>query len=166
LEIRQLNKSDEISLINLINEIENSLIDKTWWLPIKKEARENFFNKEWTIFYGAFENSKLIGASALFLNEYEYGETVSYLNIDKKSVGEVGRCMVHPDYRGKNLLFIINSRIIEEAKEKKLNYLVATAHPENIASNKSLKKTGFKIMKTIVKEKIYPRNILLLEINN
>jgi len=165
MEIRKLNTDDKTQLFNLIKVIETNLPDNTWWLPIKEKAKEEFFNENWTIFVGAFENNILIGASALFLNEYEFGEAASYLEDNSKQIfAEIGRCMVHPNYRGKNILYLLNDNLIKEAKKLNKTHLIATAHPNNIPSNTSLQKSGFKIVKTIVKDKIYPRNILLLDL--
>ncbi|MBE5745772.1 MAG: GNAT family N-acetyltransferase [Clostridiales bacterium] len=164
--IRKLTEKDKNLLYNLINNIEANLEDKTFWLPIKDKAKENFFNENWTLFYGAFKDDKLIGACALFFNEYEYGETLSYLkHIPINSCAEIGRCMVHPDYRGNNIMQLINAKLIKEAKKRNINYILATAHPKNFASNISFEKLNFKSIKTIVKENIYSRNIWLLNLD-
>lgn len=160
--IRQLTVKDKEELMNLIDIIEDKLVDKTWWLPIDDKSRSNFFNEDWCTFYGVFENNKLIAASALFLDDYEFGEVADHIKSTYNGkFGEIGRCMVLPEYRGNNYVYKINLELVKIAKKLKLDYIIATAHPENLASNKSLEKLGMNKVAYIVKEEIYPRNILL-----
>ena len=53
----------------------------------------------------------------------------------------------------------INSVIMSEAKNQGFVYLVATAHPDNIASNTSLSKLGLSYKKTVVRTGGYLRNV-------
>lgn len=164
MEIRQLTVKDEASLKDLIDCIEAHVINPQWWLPIKREAYDNFLNPEWTIFLGAFEKGLLIGASALFLNEFEYGESLNAVSPQTMPVAEIGRCMVRPEFRGKNIMFLLNRQLYIIAKNRGVRTLIATAHPDNIASNTSLQKLGMKIETCILKENMYWRNILLMKI--
>jgi len=166
MKIRILSQEDEKSLDDLIYEIENSLIDKTWWLPIKKEEKKHYFNPQKILFFGGFIDGKLIGASALFLDVNDYSDLISYLDINKDEVLKIGRSMVHPDYRGMNRMHKINDYILNYAKKYNKKHFIAIAHPENIASNKSLHKTGFRVEKTIIKDEKYLRNIFLLELRS
>lgn len=161
---RQLEQDDSESLYMLINDIECSLPDATWWLPIKKTAQEHFFDKSWTIFYGAFDKDKLVAASGLFINPYEYAECAIQLGLNLDKTAEIGRCMVLPDYRGHNLMFMLNKLLIEEALKLDRSTIIATAHPNNISSNKSLIKLGMSIKGEIVKMDSYPRNILVMHL--
>lgn len=54
--------------------------------------------------------------------------------------------------------------LINEAKKLKLEYIVITVHPENIASNKATQYTGAKIVKTTNIGQ-YLRNIYLLHVD-
>lgn len=131
----------------------------------KKNSKENFFNEEWTIFLGAFDKEELIGASALFLNKYEYEETINKLNLSKSfSFAEIGRCMVQPKHRGQNIMLSLNSELIKIAKLLNINYLVATAHPQNLPSKTSLEKLGMQKVDTIIKYNSFPRDIYLYKV--
>ena len=72
---RWLTKTDEKQLLLLIDDIENGLINKDYWLPIRDESRKHFLNPDWTHFIGVFDENKLVAASALFLNPFDYEET-------------------------------------------------------------------------------------------
>ena len=107
MNIRVLDKNDKASLEQLIYTIENALPVPEWWIPIDDIERSHFFDADWTCFLGAFnDDNELVAASALFFNEHEFAEEAEKLGLDIRStnVAEVGRCMVHPDFRGHNLM--------------------------------------------------------------
>ncbi len=165
--IRELVMSDEASLTVLIEKIESALINKDFWLPINDTSRMHFLDKKWTRFYGAFEDEKLIGASALFLDQHEFGESLSQLDdatMIPDEVAEIGRSMVLPNYRGKNLLLDINRYVVEEAVRLGKKYLIATIHPDNIPSRKSFEKLGMQKSLTYTKSCGYIRDIYLMEL--
>lgn len=165
IQIRKLNIKDKDKLFSLINLIEDNLSNNAFWLPIQEKAKDNFFNEDWVVFLGAFNDDKLIGASALFLNKYEYEETVESLNMPKNfTFAEIGRCMVDPDYRGQNIMYTLNLKLIKIAKKLQVDYLVATAHPQNLPSKTSLKKLGMKKVNTIIKYNSFPRDIYLYKV--
>ena len=162
MNIRKLSIQDRPQLEKLIFAIETSLPNKDFWLPINDTARKHFFDGEWTEFIGVFDSEVLVGAAALFYNEHEYGESASHLCLDGKRIAEIGRAMVHPDYRGQNLLYRLNLRLLEIAREKSIDVILATIHPENMPSKKSFEKLGFKKEKTYLKGGRYLRDIYVL----
>jgi RimJ/RimL family protein N-acetyltransferase len=165
LQFRQLSIDDKAELEELITLTESTIKHSDWWLPISDISRQHFFDEEWTCFYGGFLNEKLISASALFFNENEFGESRDKLGIGTCKIAEIGRCMVNPENQGNNLMFKINSILYSIAKEKEIQYLIATAHPDNLSSCKSLEKLGFVRKNTILKNSKYLRNIYLAEVN-
>ncbi len=162
LEIRKITLSDSEQLLKLIANIEGSLEDKTYWLPVDDESKEHFFDDSWTEFYGMFDdNQVLVAAAALFYNKHEYGESLSHLEKKYDKVAEIGRCMVNPSYRGHNYLRQINNELASAAKEKGIEYLLATVHPDNKPSQKSFMGSGFEKQAAYVKNGNYPRDILI-----
>ncbi len=164
--IKKLTKADRPALFSLIDVIESRLENKAFWLPLNDVAKLHFFDDEWTEFYGMFEDDHLVGAAALFYNEFEFGESLRHLGRRIENVAEIGRAMVHPDHRGKNILFHINLKLLEVAKSKNVKNIVATIHPDNIPSQKSFAKLGLKKECTYTKENGYVRDILLLTIDS
>lgn len=167
--VRKLNENDKSALYGLIDIIEENLPDENFWLPMKETARSHFFDPAWTEFYGLFDEEKLVGAAALFYNEYEFGESLEHLSsvgfdLYGKTVAELGRAMVHPNYRGNNLLFEINAHLLKRAREKNIDLLIATVYPENMPSQKSLKKLGMVKQTTYRKSDGFVRDILTLEL--
>ncbi|OCL94362.1 hypothetical protein [Arcobacter porcinus] len=66
--------------------------------------------------------------------------------------------------RGKKCMLNLNKILLDLAKEKNIKYIIATAHPKNIASNKSLKNLNMVFVKEIIRSN-YPRNLYILELN-
>lgn len=180
MEFRILDEKDRSQLEELVNIIEANLPDKKWWLPISEESRRDFFNKEKTYFIGAFDGEKLAAACGLFLDENEYYEEIEAI---KKACGEetfsitasdsyrvitdvaeIGRCMVKPEYRGQGLMYRINMKLVELAKEMGMEYIVATAHPDNLPSNGSFIKMNMENKCTKMLWGGYLRNVYMMKL--
>ena len=164
MEIKKLSIKDKNQLEALISVVEENIENRDFWLPINNISKEHFFDESWTEFIGMFEGDALIAAVALFFNEHEYGESLRELGVKGKKVAEIGRAMVHPDYRGHNILYQLNLCLLKEAKEKNIDMLLATIHPQNLPSQKSFQKLGMKKQHTYVKGNAYLRDIYTLDI--
>ena len=164
MKFRKLTAEDEQKLLGLIDVIEENLDNKEFWLPINEMSKNHFFDATWTEFYGAFDGDNLVASAALFYNEHEYRESLQKLNLKITSVAEIGRAMVHPEYRGNNLLYSINLKLVDIAREKNIEYLLATIHPENIPSQKSFIKLGMTKQTTYRKNCGYVRDIYLMKV--
>ena len=162
ISIRRMNISDKNQFDELIKIIEDNVTNHDLWMPIKKEARSHFFDESWTLLFGYYIDDVLVGSSALFLNEFEYKESVDAIGGCISPIAEIGRCMVLPKYRNQGIMLEINKVIVNEAKKMGIKTLIATAHPKNYASNATLIKLGMEIVKTINKEGKYLRNVLRL----
>jgi predicted acetyltransferase len=65
--------------------------------------------------------------------------------------------------RSKGYMLNLNKKLLEVAKTKKIKYILATAHPENISSNKSLQNLKMKFIKEFTRHN-FPRNLYILEL--
>ncbi|TLS73101.1 hypothetical protein FE244_03255 [Aliarcobacter thereius] len=123
--------------------------------------KENF---EDTIFYGFFKDEKLLSISGLFFDVYDFKDELNKLNIVPKYCAEIGASMTLRSARGQKCMLNLNKRLLALAKEKNIKYIIATAHPKNIASNKSLQNLNMKFIKEIIRSN-YPRNLYILELS-
>ena len=165
MNIRILDKNDKAALEQLIYTIENALPVPEWWIPIDDIERSHFFDADWTCFLGAFnDDNELVAASALFFNEHEFAEEAEKLGLDIRStnVAEVGRCMVHPDFRGHNLMCELNKRLCSIARNRGIDTILAVAHPDNVASNSSFRRLGAELKATATVFGSYRRNMYIL----
>jgi RimJ/RimL family protein N-acetyltransferase len=155
IDTRVLTESDAAALDDLIEVIESNLEHKEWWLPITKKSRSLFFDGKSAVLMGAFDGNKLVAASGMFFYEVLSETNVSTLSDE---LAEIGRCMVLPKYRGDNLMLKLNRELVAKARELGKKGLVATAHPDNIASCRSLETLGFTKKCLVKKWNNYSRN--------
>ena len=160
IKVRQLTIEDKPALEKLIKDVEDTVSNKAFWLPISEESENHFFDVSWTVFLGAFLGGELLGALGLFFDENEYGESRDALNLEG-NIAEYGRAMVLSEYRNKGIMNIISKEMNHYVCGYNLEYLVATVHPDNEPSQKFLKKDGFIKKGHIVKMNKYPRDILV-----
>ena len=112
-----------------------------------------------------FDGTRLIAAVALFYNEHEFGESLKQLGQPLGTVAEIGRAMVHPVYRGNNLLYRLNTELLKAAKGKGIDTVLATIHPDNLPSQRSFQKLGLVKQCTYVKGDRYVRDIYTMKLN-
>ena len=162
--LRDLTEADTHALDLLIQDIEATLPDEKFWLPITETSKAHFFDDEWTHFLGAFVHDELVGAAALFFNENEWGESREKLGIQSTSIAEFGRAMIRSDFRGKGIMSMIAAELARIAKERPVDYLLATVHPNNIPSQKTVTRMGMHKAGFCVKNDGFERDIFLREL--
>ena len=81
------------------------------------------------------------------------------LNIQTNYCAEIGASMTLKSARGKKCMLNINKKI-KLSKDKGLKYIIATAHPDNIASNISLRNLNMKFIKEFSRQS-FPRNLYI-----
>ncbi|RBQ30097.1 hypothetical protein [Aliarcobacter vitoriensis] len=115
------------------------------------------------IFYGCLEGEHLIALSGLIFDVEDFYDELTLLNIKLTDCVEIGASMTLLSARGKGCMLNINKELIKIAKAKNIKYLLATAHPNNIASNKSLTNLGMKFIKEY-KRHGYLRNLYIKDL--
>lgn len=164
-EIKRLDKSHLDGFCHVNDTILKNLTNPEWYIPIPKDALPHVLDGDSTlVIYGAFVDGVLAGVSLIDLNKNEFSDLCGVIGVTAESCGELGACMVLPEYRGKNLMYLINCELLKTARDMGLTHLVASAHPDNIASNTSLKKLGFDCRDTITRCGHYLRNAYFMEV--
>lgn len=165
-EIRRLDKSNQQDFINFNRIIRENLVNPKWFMPFSEENMIHTFDDGNTlVVYGVFVDGVLAAISLFDTNYQEFKELSLACNLspDKKGA-ELGGSMVLPQYRGQNLMLDVNTKLISVAKEMGIDYFVATVHPDNIASNRSVQKLGMQLKTTITRTGGYLRNVYLMEL--
>ena len=164
-EIKRLDKTHHEAFKRINIETRKTLVNPSWFMPFSEENVEKLFDEGSTlVVYGCFIDGELAGISLFDFNEEEFAEMSKLLGVDDKKGAELGGSMVLPAFRGQHIMYDINQALIKEAKEMGIDYFVATAHPDNIASNSSLKKLGMEYKTTITRANGYLRNVYLLKL--
>ena len=115
------------------------------------------------IVYAAYENDDICAVSCLVFDISEFVNEIQNLNIDFSKTAEIGGCMTVPGHRGKGYMYKLNEELIKTATEIGVKHILATAHPENIASNKSLVRLGMRFIKEFDRHG-YRRNLYHINI--
>ena len=165
IEYRKITIEEKESLVNLIDKVLQNLERKEFFIPFTTEEIDMMFDDSKVIAYGAYDNNKLVGTAQLYLSENYVEEIKQILSLDSNSVAELGGALVLEEYRNKGIMKELSKRLIEEAKNKSIEYIVITVHPENIASNKAFSYTGAKVKQTVNLGE-YLRNIYLLDLTD
>ena len=164
-EIKRLDKSHHEAFKRINIETRKTLVNPSWFMPFSEENVEKLFDERSTlVVYGCFIDGELAGVSLFDFNQAEFAELAEKLGVATKKGAELGGSMVYPAFRGQNVMYDINQALIKKAKEMNIEYFVATAHPDNIASNSSLKKLGMEYQTTITRGNGYLRNVYLLNL--
>ena len=165
IEYRKITIEEKESLINLIDKVLQNLERKEFFISFTTEEIDMMFDDSKVIVYGAYDNNKLVGTAQLYLSENYVEEIKQILSLDSNSVAELGGALVLEEYRNKGIMKELSKRLIEEAKNRSIEYIVITVHPENIASNKAFSYTGAKVKQTVNLGE-YLRNIYLLDLTD
>lgn len=165
MNIIKLTSTYHNQLKDLNNIVVSSMENPNWLISLTRDELENIFNNKTAIVYGMInDDNKLISVSGLFFDESDFIDITKILKIDKFKVGEISESMTIPQARGNNYMLEINNVILKEAKSMGFEYLIATADPENIASNKSLTKLGMECICQINRYGKYLRNCYMIKI--
>ena len=160
---RQLTIKDK----QLFNEFNKKILDvitnSEWFIPFSPDD-EQVLMPDHDLFLGIFDGEKLVAISGLILTETFYGEIRDVLGLQGKKIAEVGGSMVLPEYRGQNLMLKINKMLVDLAREQGYEHLVATVHPDNVASRTSAETLGFVKKDCIMRKGCFLRNVYQMDL--
>ena len=165
MEILQLNEHYISQIKKITNSVIANLPNPDWLICLTNDEIDNLFINPNVIMYGLVSNNKLLSISGLFFDESDFFDITKLLNIPSNKVAEIAESMTLPNARGHNYMLKINQELKTHATILGFEYLIATAHPDNIASNKSLQKLGMKCYGQFLRYGKYLRNYYLLKLN-
>lgn len=128
-----------------------------------EEYEDTFVEGSKDIVYGLFDEGQLIATSSLLHDVRAYENQPEVSEVLSHRCAEIGECMVLPEYRGKALMLKLNRLLKKDAQALGIEYMLATAHPENSASNNSLQQLGFQLVKTFDRHG-YLRNLYVMKV--
>lgn len=160
--IRRMTTDDAPLFWQINEEIMQTLTDPEWFIPFPADA--DVFSPEHDVFFGWFEGDELAGVSGVILDEKFLGDLRVLLHLEGKKIGEVGGSMVRPKFRGRNIMWELNRHVLQYAKDNDFDCLVATIHPDNVASRTSAEHIGLKKVDCIKRKGHFLRNVYLLQL--
>ena len=157
-ELKKIEKEDEKQVRYLVDTVFSNLERKDFLIPWTEEQMNRFFDEDYSILFGAYENNKLIAMCQIFTPKEIEEEYYDILNISKsKSICELGGALVLPEYRKKGIMTNLSAIAMDYFNNSDFDYIIATAHPKNIASNKIVRKLGFELYDTLTTQSGYLR---------
>lgn len=163
MKIRELTPSDRDSFFKLTKTVVKALENKDFLIPMtKEEADATFRDDSEDVVLGAFIGEKLVATLGLFHDIRDYTDELPNNNLTLKGA-EIGEAMVLPDFRRNGLMNQLLDALQTYIQSSRLDYLLATAHPDNV-SNHLIKKADFNLLK-VFERRGYTRNMYIKELN-
>lgn len=161
---KQIPKRDEAQVRSLIASVFGSLERKEFFIPYAEWELNSLFDQDYALLDGAYIDGKLVGMAQLYVKQEMLAEFKQVLGISDKKVAELGGNLILPEARGRGIMFAMISKHAQDAKRLGFDYLMSMAHPDNIASLKSLQKVGLKFVKQATVADGHLRDIYLVEL--
>ena len=161
--IRVLTPSDREAFFKLSKVVVEALTNKDWLIPMtEEEADATFRDNSKDVVLGAFIDDTLVATLGLFHDIRDYKEELpnEYLSLNG---AEIGEAMVRPDIRRNGLMNKLFEALQSYIQSSHLNFLLATAHPDNI-SNHLIQKSDFTLYK-VFDRRGYTRNMYIKNLN-
>lgn len=136
------------SIMNLQDEIINSLDDKSFFARTEKHEFEDIINTNGEILGVFTEEDKLIAFGAMVkphLLEFNLGYDLNFDKSKLMKVAHMESTVVHPSYRGNRLQRLLVQYLEEIAIKKGCNIFCATVAPNNKFSLNTLLQLEYKI---------------------
>lgn len=151
-------------LFDLIEKVLSNIPDGHF-IPYEQWELDSMFDeKNYAPLYGAFDQDKLVGMAQLYVSQEMLAEFKKDFNLEGCKVCELGGNLVLPEYRGQGITTTLQKLQLELAKELGFDYIISMAHPDNIASCKTLEKVGLKFYKTMSVANGFYRNLYMLKL--
>lgn len=138
LTYKKITKEYKDQLFKLIDIVLKNIPDRHF-IPYEQWEIESMFNeKEYAPLYGAFDGDKLVGMAQLYVSQDMMAGFKKDFELEEYTVCELGGNLVLPEYRGQGITTTLQKMELEIAKELGFDYIISMAHPDNIASCKTL----------------------------
>lgn len=164
LEFKKITEENKEQLFKLIETVLTN-VPYEHFIPYEKWEFDSMFDDvNYAPLYGAFDGDKLVGMAQLYVSQEMMAGFKKDFNLEEYSVCELGGNLVLPEYRGRGITTTLQKMELELAKEKGFDYIISMAHPDNIASCKTLEKVGLKFYKTMEVANGFLRNLYMLKL--
>ena len=162
--IKKLTSEQKADFSQMNDATVDMLVDKSFLIPFSNEEIEDLFSDNAKdVVFGIFHENEMAAMAGLYFDLRDFESQKDYLDIDFSKTGEIGGCMTSSEHRGKGYMLTLNKELTEVAREMGLKHIVATAHPENYASIKSLTRLGMRLIREFDRHG-FRRNLYVMEL--
>lgn len=164
IEFKKITKKDSKQLFSLIDKVLGNL-QEGFFIPYEQWELDSMFDdKNYAPLLGAYDGNKLVGMAQLYVSQKMMDGFKKDFGLENFSVCEIGGNLILPEYRGQGISTKLKFMLIDIAKELKFDYLISMAHPDNIASWKSLEKVGLEYLKTTTVSGGFLRKLYIMKL--
>ena len=140
LEYKKITEEYKEQLFALIDKVLSNIPDNHF-IPYEQWELDSMFDEvNYAPLYGAFDGDKLVGMAQLYVSQDMMPGFKKDFELEEYSVCELGGNLVLPEYRGNGITTTLQKMELEIAKIRGFDYIISMAHPDNIASCKTLEK--------------------------
>lgn len=163
---KRIPKSDEKEVRNLVKVVFENIERKDFLIPWTEEQMNRFFDEEYSILFGAYDNNKLVAMCQIFTSKEIEEEYYDILKISEPdSICELGGFLVLPEYRKKGVMTNLVSITMDCFNQLNFKYIISTVHPENLASNRIVQQLGFDLYTNLTTQSGYLRSLYWKKLN-
>ena len=145
---KKVEEKDKEQLFKLIDIVLKGLPNQAHFIPYEQWELDSMFDDvNYAPLYGAYDGDKLVVMAQLYVSQDMLDDFKKEFNLTDYKVCELGGNLVLPEYRGMGITTKLQTMELELAKKLGFDYIISMAHPDNIASCKTLEKIGLEFVK-------------------
>ena len=164
LEFKKITEDYKEQLFKLVDIVLGN-IPEGHFIPYEQWEIDSMFDEvNYAPLLGAFDGDKLVGMAQLYVSQEMMAGFKKDFELEDYTVCELGGNLVLPEYRGQGITTTLQKMLVEKARELNFDYVISMAHPDNIASCKTLEKVGLKFYKTMSVANGFYRNLYMLKL--
>ena len=135
-------RSHASKVIELVDKVMRTLKNKDLFIPSDTSDIDKLFAAYDLM--GAYDDKNNLVGIGEFIHDVErLRDYMKILGIEHDSVGEIG-CLIDPNAREQGIGYkLCEVTLLHGKRERKVKDIIATAHPNNIASRRIMKKLNF-----------------------
>lgn len=161
---RQLGPQHRTVLADLATQVVVGLERRDFYVPLTDESIDEMVDPQRAVAYGAFDGEELVGTAQLYLGDSLVEEVARQAGLQGRRVAELGGALVLATYRRRGIMSTLARLLVGEARDAGYDYVVSTAHPDNVASQRGLLSCGETLVATGTVEGL-PRNIYAMSLS-
>ncbi len=167
IKYKEIEFNEKSNVLNLMDCVINNLKrPEFYYMGNKEKELERMFDKSYVYNLGAYYKEKLVGMTQLYVDQEDLENYINISNLKDYNVCELGTALVLEKFRNNGIMQNLIKLQKDKAKSLNFEYMIATAHPENIPSNIALTKSGFCLKKQImINNNKYCRNLYQMKLN-
>lgn len=163
MNIRRLTPADRPAFMEMSARIVDALDNKDMLIPMSEEETDVTFDEgSEDIVLGGSSEGQLVATLSLLHDISDYNNLLP----DKYNVlrgAEIGEAMVLPEFRRGGMMNKLGQELMKYILSGNYDFILATAHPDNAASNHMLNASGFELQ-CVFSRRGYTRNMYLIEV--